>query len=216
MSYPSPGCRRGFEVESHRMTSNTPAPLPLLDGEEASSQSRAAMERGRASAGTLINMYRGMAHAPGLLDTYLDGSTRFRTESGFSTTEQEVVFISISRGNNCTYCVAGHSALATRRGVDSQVIEALREGRPLDDPRYEVLRTITLETMAGQGHLNPGLLEQFISAGYRTDQVLYIILAIGLKVLSNSTNHYLHTPLDESFSRHIWHGENASRVTLDQ
>ena len=33
------------------------------------------------------NMYRQRAHAPALLETYMDGYARFRSESGFTRSE---------------------------------------------------------------------------------------------------------------------------------
>lgn len=192
------------------MTSGSEAFLPLLDIDSASEDGRSAMERGRKSAGQLINMYRGMAHAPGLLDTYIEGTARFRMESGFTPTEQEVVFLTISILNDCRYCVAGHSTLADRRGIDRLVIDALRDGRPLDNPRHEVLRTITEEVLRAQGRLAPESMRSFVEAGFSAQQVLYIILAVGLKAMSNSTNHLLDTPVDAAFQERAWPDHQGS------
>ena len=168
------------------------------------------MERGTASAGQVINMYRGMAHAPGLLDTYVEGSARFRTESGFTPTEQEVVFLTISIANECTYCVAGHSTLADRRGIDREVVDALREGRALLDPRLEALRALTLDVVFEKGWAQAGSMARFLDAGYEPQQVLYIVLAIGLKAMSNYTNHLLDTPVDDAFAARTWSGVEES------
>lgn len=188
------------------MAINPADALPLLDWDTSIDPNRAAMERGKKSAGHLINMYRGMAHAPGLLDTYIDGSARFRNESGFSPAEQEVVFLTISVLNDCRYCVAGHSTLADRRGIDRDVIDALRDELPLADPRHELLRDITKEVLANQGHLSPESMSRFLESGFRAEQLLYIILAVGLKAMSNSTNHLLDTPVDPVFEDRSWAG----------
>jgi AhpD family alkylhydroperoxidase len=58
------------------------------------------------------NMYRAMVNSPSLLDSYMHGYKKFRIESGFTPTEQEVVLLTISAENNCSYCMAAHSILA--------------------------------------------------------------------------------------------------------
>ena len=40
----------------------------------------------------------------------------------------------------------------------------------------------------------------FLDSGYSEKQILGIILAIGVKVLSNYTNHIFHTEVDDAFT----------------
>jgi AhpD family alkylhydroperoxidase len=65
--------------------------------------------------GLVPNMYARMANLPGVLSTYLHGYEAYRKQSGFTPPEQEVVLLTISRENNCEYCVAAHSMVARVR-----------------------------------------------------------------------------------------------------
>lgn len=72
------------------------------------------------------NMYQAMVNSPGLLDSYMHGYKKFRIESGFTSTEQEVVLLTISAENSCSYCMAAHSMLAdTVSKVPLEVTESI-------------------------------------------------------------------------------------------
>jgi alkylhydroperoxidase family enzyme len=44
----------------------------------------------------------------------------------------------------------------------------------------------------------------FLQAGYGKQQVLEVVLGVGMKTLSNYTNHIADTPLDQAFGRAAW------------
>ena len=57
--------------------------------EVGSPKVKAVLEKALKQVGFIPNMYGYMANVPGMLDTYLFGYDQFRTESGFSSVEQE-------------------------------------------------------------------------------------------------------------------------------
>ena len=83
--------------------------LDLLTPEAAPEGSRELLETVKATMGMVPNMYAEMAHSPGLLGTYRFGYDQFRRHSGFNPTEQEVIFLAISRYNGCAYCMGAVS-----------------------------------------------------------------------------------------------------------
>lgn len=179
--------------------------LPFNTLENADPKAREVLEKAKAQLGFIPNMYAGMANAPGLLDTYLDGYARFRRESGFTPAEQEVVFLTISRANGCDYCVAAHSLIADQMSkVPPAVTEAIRDGHPIPDARLAALSTFTEVMLRTRGLPSNADVAAFLDAGYAERQVLEIILAIAVKTLSNYANHLLHTPLDAMFAGRAW------------
>ncbi|ANN18768.1 hypothetical protein SD37_26195 [Amycolatopsis orientalis] len=80
--------------------------------------------------------------------------------------------------NECEYCVAAHSALVLKSGVDSDVVTAL---------------WFTDEEV-----------DDFLAAGYTKRNVMDVILGVGMKTLSNYTNHVAHTPLDPAWQGQEW------------
>lgn len=179
--------------------------MPFKTLESADSRARETLEKAKAQLGFIPNMYAGMANAPDLLDTYLDGYARFRRESGFTPTEQEVVFLTISRANGCDYCVAAHSLIADQMSkVPPAVTEAIRDGHPIPDAKLAALNAFTEVMLRTRGLPSNADVLAFLNAGYAERQVLEIILAIAVKTLSNYANHLLHTPLDAMFASRAW------------
>ena len=85
------------------------APITI---EAAGDSVKGTLEQQQANFGFLPNMYQTMANAPAILKTYLFGYEQFRTETEFSSVEQEVIFMVISRENGCEYCVGAHKSCA--------------------------------------------------------------------------------------------------------
>ncbi len=179
--------------------------LGALD--EAGAQAPAAdrLREARAKLGFVPNMYGVMANSPGLLDTYVHGYERFRSLSGFSPAEQEVVLLAISRENGCTYCVSAHSFIADKMsGVPVEVTDAIRDGRPIPDARLAALHDFARTLVVKRGLPDKADVSAFLAAGYSERHILEIVLAIAVKTLSNYANHLFHTPLDTAFAGRTW------------
>ena len=127
--------------------------LPALSPTAGPPEGRSLLAATQAKMGMVPNMCARMANAPALLQTYSEGYARFRTDSGFSPIEQEVVFLSISQENGCDYCLAAHSYLATTHArMASTNVAALRLGTSLPDARLDALSDFThvLVAMGGR------------------------------------------------------------------
>lgn len=173
--------------------------------ETAEGRTKEVLEAGKKSAGDIPNMYAGMANAPALLDTYLHGYQLFRSESGFTPAEQELVFLSIARVNECTYCVAAHSFIAGAVSkTPEQAVQAVRNDSSIADAKLAALSAFTQTMVSSRGKPTPDQLAAFLAAGYLENNVLEIILAIAVKTISNYSNHVLHTPVDAMFQAHAW------------
>lgn len=178
--------------------------LQILTPEEAPEGSRSILDSTKVQMGMVPNMYAEMAHSPGLFSTYRSGYDAFRSGSGFDKTEQEIVFLAISRFNECTYCVAVHSIVADRNKVPTEVTDAIRTGRAIPDAKLQTLNAFTIAMVSTRGRPSVQDLQEFVSAGYEEKFVLEIILAIAVKTISNYTNHLFDTPLDSNFSHRQW------------
>ena len=179
--------------------------LPRLGPENADPKARELLERAKKQMGMIPNMYGAMANASETLDTYLYGYERFRKESGFTPSEQEVVFLTISHENGCEYCMAAHSTIAdTRSGVPRAATDAIRAGTGIDDPRLRALSDFTRAMLRKRGRPDQEDVDSFLEAGFSEKQVLDIVLAIAVKTISNYTNHIFDTPVDAPFKGREW------------
>lgn len=173
--------------------------------ESAEPRAKALLESTRSKMGFVPNMYALMVNGPGLLETYQAGYAHFREESGFTMAEQEVIFLTISRENGCDYCMAAHSFVADNMSmVPLAVTNAIRDDAPIVDAKLAALNAFTRTMVAKRGLPRLDEVAVFLDAGYTERHVLGIILAIGVKTLSNYSNHLMHTPVDTVFSSRIW------------
>ena len=187
------------------MTADYTLTLPMLTPENTDGPSRAVLERALAAVGFIPNMYKGMANAPGLLDTYLRGYDALRNSDELSPMEQEVLFLTISRANGCHYCMAAHSMLAAQSsGVPAEVLAALRGGLAIENERVAALSSFAETMLETGGRPSASDVEDFLDAGYSQRAILEVILAIAVKTMSNYANHLLHTETDAMFAGYRW------------
>lgn len=175
--------------------------LRLLDHAASQGPQKDILDHAQKLVGFVPNMYRGMANAPAVLSTYLHGYGLFRKEAGFSAAEQEVVFLAVSAVNGCGYCTAAHSMIAEKKsGVPADVLEAIRTGKSIPDARLAALYKFTQAMVRTQGMPDAATVAAFLAAGFDEVKVLYVILGIAVKTLSNFSNHVFATPVDEAFA----------------
>jgi alkylhydroperoxidase family enzyme len=85
-------------------------------------------------------------------------------------------------------------------GVPKDVLKAIRAGTPIPDARLAKLHALTTEMVRTQGRPGASAVQAFIDAGYHERDILYIVLAIAVKTLSNYSNHAFGTTVDERFA----------------
>ena len=187
------------------MISEYKTTLPLKSIDDAEPEAKEILEAAKKKLGFVPNMYNAMANSPGLLNTYIQGYGAFREKSGFSSIEQEVIFLAISQVNGCEYCMAAHSFLAeAASGVPSDVTTAIRDGKQVPEIQLSALSVFTRLMVSKRGLPSQSDVDAFLSSGYKEKDILEIIHAIAIKTISNYTNHIFHTDVDEVFSQHTW------------
>jgi uncharacterized peroxidase-related enzyme len=181
--------------------------LPLRGADDADPSVAEPLTRIQQQMGMVPNMYAAMANLPALLEAYQHGYQLVRSQSGFTPIEQEVLFLTISRENFCTYCVAAHSFVAdAMTKVPAEITNAIRSDAEIQDEKLEALRRFAATMVRTRG--NPGESDAtgFLGAGFTEQHILGVILAISVKTLSNYSNHVFHTELDQAFKGCRWNG----------
>lgn len=191
------------------MLSEYKTTLALRTVKDAEGLAKTLLEATQEKLGFVPNMYYAMANSPGLLNTYMQGYGAFREKSGFSSIEQEVIFLAISQENGCEYCMAAHSFLAeAASGVPSDVTAALRDDKKVPEIQLSALSVFSRLMVTTRGLPSKSDVETFLSSGYKEKDILEIIHAIAIKTISNYTNHIFHTEVDNIFSPYKWIDKN--------
>ena len=149
------------------------------------------------------NLLGNMASAPALLEGYMNLAATF-DKSDLSETERQIILMTNNRLNGCEYCMAAHTSISQMAKVPADVIEALRAGSAIADPKLEALRTFAAVINETRGWPTKEQVEAFLAAGYTRQTVLEVILGTSLKVMSNYTNHVAKTEVDAAFKPNRW------------
>lgn len=181
---------------------NPETQFPLHDRGSAPAAA-ASFERAEATFGMVPNLIRKMATAPALAAAYLELNELLQ-QTSLSSEEQAVLLLVVSRFHACDYCMAAHSMTGRMAGVPDSVVDALREDRPLDDPALEALARFARAMLEHRGWPPEQDKQAFLDAGHTPQKMLEVVLAIGLKTLSNYTNHLAATPVDAPMENERW------------
>ena len=153
--------------------------------------------------GFIPNLMATMAESPVLVESYLTLMGLF-DKTDLSETERQIILMTNNRLNGCTYCMAAHTAVSKMSGVDAGVIEALRNGSAIDDPKLEALRQFAIIVHQTHGRLTEAQVDALLDAGYTKRTVLEVVVGTSLKVLSNYTTPITEPPLDQAFAAVAW------------
>ena len=175
----------------------------LYDENTAPQQSRQTLQQVKGKYGFVPNLMAIMAESPSLLKAYATISQIFE-ETSFSDTEKQLVLLAVSHVNACDYCMAAHSTVAQMKQVPADIIAALRDGQPLADKKLEALRQFVLTVVKNRGHANEAEINAFLDAGYSRAQIFDVLVGVGMKTLSNYTNHLTNIPIDAAFQPQAW------------
>ena len=177
--------------------------LTIHTQETAPAGSQPLLDKLQKAIGFVPGLYGVLAEAPKALEAYDVLSGLFKGTS-LTTTEQHVVLLTINYENNCGYCMPAHTGLAKLDRVPDDVIEALRNGVPIADPKLQALRTFTVQVVQERGWVGDDHVQAFLDAGYTQQQILEVIVGMSYKVISNYTSHIAATPVDAAFRRFAW------------
>ncbi len=170
-------------------------------------ESKSLLEKSMKAYGFVPNLHAVMAESPALLEAYQTLASIFGTKTSLTTTEQQVIAMTNNRLNACTYCMAAHTSIMQAAEIPEDIIDSLRNGTPIADPKLEALRIYSEKVNVSRGWPEVSDIEALLLAGYTKQTVFDVILGTAYKVLSNYTNHIAKTPLDKGLERNAWSSE---------
>ncbi len=173
--------------------------------ETADAISAKILEEAKKGMGMIPNMYATMANNTALIDAYSHSYKTFRENAGFTSQEQEIIFLSVAFENECEYCMSAHSFVADKMSkVPTAVTDAIRNNTEIEDAKYKVLSTFSRVMTVKRGNPSPEDIDAFLAAGYTENHILGVIAGIGVKTMSNYFNHVFNNPVDAAFASRTW------------
>ncbi len=165
---------------------------------------RAGVQTALANNGYIPNLIGLLANAPTALETYQTVSG-INARSSLSLQEREVVQLTAATTHGCTFCVAGHTAIARNKAqLPERTIEALRLSHAIADPRLNALALFTLAVIQYRGRVDDAGFKDFLAAGFTHQQALEVVLGVSLATLCNFANNLAGTPLNPELEAYRW------------
>ena len=175
--------------------------FPIHSVQSAPDESQPLLEKIVDAYGFLPNLAGGIAESPALLKGFLGLAGSFDApEMTLDPIARQVVLLTTSQVNGCNYCMAAHSMLAAKSGLETAEIDRLVAGDSLTDGRLESLRKFTRSMVEQRGHVSNDELAALLQAGFDRAHILEIILGVTLKTLTNYTNHLIKAEINEQFA----------------
>jgi uncharacterized peroxidase-related enzyme len=175
----------------------------LHDTTTAPAASTGILEGVQKFWGVVPNLHGVLAESPAALEAYAT-LWGIAEKTGFTLQERNIAYISIIYENECTYCMAGHTNLSRMANVEPEVISAVREGRPIADPKLEALRQFAAKVTRTRGVVSDADVSAFKAAGYDNRAMLDVLVLAATKLISNYANHFAQTPLDPFMKGAEW------------
>ena len=138
--------------------------------------------------GFVPNLAAFVAESPSVLGAILKLSETF-DQSTLSPQEQQIVLLTVSTQNNCSYCKVAHTALGKMVKIDDETIQSVIACQPLKDKKLNALRVFTQLLTEEKGLLDDKKVQAFLDAGYTRAQVFEVIMGVALKTMTNYSNH---------------------------
>lgn len=146
--------------------------------------------------GKTLNIFGEMAHAPVVLDTYVQLEGRLAAESSLDQRTRAAMHLTVANVNECDYCQAAYTGQAKANGFSDDEAVAIRTGATDFDPKLEAAVAVAREIAANKGYVDDSTWAAAIDAGWTDSQLLEVFAEVVRTILTNYFNHFVGTELD--------------------
>ena len=105
-----------------------------------------------------------MSTSPTLIDAFVTLRDIYSAGT-LDAREREALGLANAVENGCEWCVAFHSFVALKLGVDEETVRRLRSGGDPDDARLRALTSLTRQLIRNRGRIDAADLDAFVAAG---------------------------------------------------
>jgi AhpD family alkylhydroperoxidase len=110
--------------------------------------------------------------------------------------------------NGCEWCVAFHSFVALKLGIDEETVSRLRSGGEPGDARLRALTGLARRLIRNRGRLDAADLDAFVRAGFHKDQALEVVAGLAMSIMANYAGNFVRPELDTPIRAQHWSRAN--------
>ena len=168
--------------------------VPLIDPAAADARIAPALRKIDGAFGTVPNMFRAVANSPAALQSMWGAFGAFSTGSlGPALTEQ--IAVAVAERNRCRYCLAAHTALGAKAGLDQGSLAAAQQGHAVE-PRTQALLEFAIALVEQRGEIDLESVRSLRAHGWSDEQIVETIAQVALNLFTNYVNIALDVPVD--------------------
>lgn len=160
--------------------------IPTRSPDQTPEQIKTLLKGVQKKMGLVPNMLRTLAHSQAALDGYLAFSSHL---SGGKLTPalREKVALAVAERNECDYCIAAHSALSEKLGLDAQEILDARAAHSADKRTNEALR-FAVKIVETAGHVSDEDVQNLRRVGFVDEEIIELVSLVALNIFTNYIN----------------------------
>ena len=167
--------------------------LKSLEISQASPKSQQLMAE-LESKKMLLNIFRGMANSPVVLDAYLKFSGALR-EGRLDAKIRAAIAITVAQSNNCAYCLAAHHVLGKSAGLHDSAMRDARLGKS-SDPKTNIAIVLARQIIASRGSVSEFDVAAARAAGLDDGEIAEVVANVVLNCFTNYFNNVNQTEVD--------------------
>jgi uncharacterized peroxidase-related enzyme len=167
--------------------------LKTLEKSQASGKSQKLMAE-LESKKMLLNIFRGMANSPAVLDGFLKANGALQ-EGKLDAKTRHAIALTVAQVNGCGYCLAAHTMLGKGAGLDDAAIRDARLGRSADR-KINAAVSLARQVMASRGNVSDADANAARSAGLDDGEMAEVIANVALNLFTNYFNNFNQSEID--------------------
>lgn len=185
-SRPIGGCAVTGEPKMSRIQPVNPA--------AAQGKAKDLLDAVQKALGVTPNLFRVAAQSPAALEGVLSLSGAL-SHGKLSAKLREQIALAVAERNACDYCLSAHTLLGKGAGLAPSDIAQARAGRA-SDPKTDAALQFAALVVSKQGRVTDGELMVLRAEGFGDAEIVEIVAAVVLNILTNYLNHVAQTDID--------------------
>ncbi|MBT1685957.1 carboxymuconolactone decarboxylase family protein [Dawidia soli] len=161
---------------------------------EVSPVSQALFDQIKKKVGKLPNLYATIGYSASALKGFLDFEASLNS-GVFTPKEREAIALIVSEINQCAYCLAAHTILATSKGFTKAETLDIRRGHTGDE-RLNVILRLAKSIVEDHGHADQALVDDFFAAGYPQAALVELTGLVTARIFTNYVYALTDVPVD--------------------
>jgi uncharacterized peroxidase-related enzyme len=162
--------------------------------EQVSPESQSLFEMYQKRMGKVPNLYATMGYSPVALKAFM-GLEDTLNAGVFHAKEREAIALVVSEVNGCAYCLAGHTALAIKRGFTKEETLDIRRGQ-VPDLHLNAIVQLAKAITETKGYVDEVTLDNFFQAGFDERALMELIGLVTVRIFTNYVYAITQVPVD--------------------